>query len=524
MSRDKWIVWGNHRSASGDEIAVGQPLADLTTHLLVSGTTGSGKSTLLRNLALQATDAGATVIVIEPHGDLVLHPQEGILSALSEDQLRRTTVVDLASAWPPQMNLVTSGIEAGRSVAVQGAMRTIRTMDDASYSVAIQMRAILENALYVLMSQADRDGTETSLLQLQQFLEEETFREQVIRRAGADAMEAKRFWTRTLAEWGERKGSGNDILAVPLRRTSQFLRDDRFRRSLALPTLAPELALNIGELLDGPEPRLLLVPLQGPVLGESAKRVFGSLFLQAVTSTLLARGSSGKARRQTLIIIDEFPDFAGEDMGELVKLLLAQARKFGASVVLGTQFLAQLPRDVQAEIRANCNNKIALATQDGQDAKAVVGAMAAASIAPLDIQNIEKWHGYARLRVNQAPQPPFYFAALPPLPRLQDGSRPAINGHSPRLPRGLAALQTLHQRAAGGEVEALLEELSALTNDEFAQLVNQQVAANRYAAQQLLTRPELEPDPVQRALSISRAKHGLPWWFYEAQYRRLRVV
>lgn len=523
MSHEKWIVWGNHLSASGERIAVGQPLADLTTHLLVSGTTGSGKSTLLRNLALQAADAGATVIVIEPHGDLVLHPQEGILAALSEDQLRRTTVVDLASSWPPQMNLVTSGIEAGRSVAVQGAMRTIRTMDDASYSVAIQMRAILENALYVLMSSADRDGQETSLLHLQQFLEEATFRESIIRRAGADAMEAKRFWNRTLAEWSERKGGGVDILAVPLRRTSQFLRDDRFRRSLALPTLAPELALDIGALLDGPEPRLLLVPLQGPVLGETAKRVFGSLFLQAVTNTLLARGSSGKARRQTLIIIDEFPDFAGEDMGELVKTLLAQARKFGASVVLGTQFLAQLPRDVQAEVRANCNNKIALATQDSKDAKAVVEAMASPSVTPLDVQNIEKWHGYARLRVNQAPQPPFYFAALPPLPHLENGRHAASNGHRGRPPRGLEALQALHQRAAGGEVEALLAELTALTNEQFAQLVQQQVTANRYAAQQLLSRPALEPDPVARALQISRAKHGLPWWFYEAQYRRLRT-
>ena len=517
---DKWIAWGHHTSSSGERLPVGQPLADLTTHMLVSGTTGSGKSTLLRNLALQAADAGATVIVIEPHGDLVLHPKEGIVAALTDDQLRRTTVVDLASDWPPQMNLVTSGIEAGRSAAVAAAMNTIRTMDDASYSVAIQMRSILENALYVLMSRAAQAGAETSLLELQKFLEEATYREQTIRRARADALEAKRFWDRTLLEWSERKGGGADILAVPLRRTSQFLRDDRFRRSLALPALAPELALNIGDLMDGAEARILLVPLQGPLLGETAKRVFGTLFLQAVTNTLLARGSSGKARRQTVIIIDEFPDFAGEDMGELVKVLLAQARKFGASVILGVQFLAQLPRDVQDEVRANCNNKIALATQDEVDAKAVVKAMASPLVKAIDVQNIERWHGYARLRVKQAPQPPFYFATLAPLPALPS------SGHASRPvgrpPQGLAALAELHARVANGEVGAVVEELTTRPNEQFAALVEQQVRANRYSAQKLLSRPDLMPDPVARALAISRTKHGLPWWFYEAQYRRLR--
>ena len=43
------------------------------------GHSGCGKSTFLRHLACQFFSLGGTVIVIEPHGDLILDEEEGIL-------------------------------------------------------------------------------------------------------------------------------------------------------------------------------------------------------------------------------------------------------------------------------------------------------------------------------------------------------------------------------------------------------------------------------------------------------------
>lgn len=528
--RDPWIVWGHHLDAYGEETAVGQPLADLKTHVSITGTTGSGKSTALRNLALQVADLGGTVIVIEPHGDLILHPEEGILAALTDEQLRRTTVVDLAAPWPPQINLAAAGLKAGRSVAVKTAMQCIRVMDDASWSGAIQMRQIMENALALLLA---TEGDEASLLGLQKFLTSKPYRTQVLARVGQDALEAYDFWDRTLKEWETRKGGGSEIVAVPLRRVGQFLQDERFRRSLSLPALAPELELDIGRLMDDRDARIILVPLQAPKLGEQAKRVFGTLFMQDVTNTFLARSSADQtARRQTLVIIDEFADMAGGDVGELVKVLLAQARKFGASVVLGTQFLSQLPREVQDEVNGNCNNKVVLLAAGQKDAKAAVESLATDRVAPLDVLNIEKYHGYAKLRVDRAPQPPMYFRTLAPLPTLPRGSDGGTESGTAskqgrvRVPRKLEQLNELHRLAAADphRAAAAIEQLMRLNAYQFETLVKQQVEANHYAAHQLLAHPEMEPDPVQRALQISRAQHGLPWWFYEAQYRKIRTA
>ncbi|RMD57999.1 hypothetical protein D6833_13340, partial [Candidatus Parcubacteria bacterium] len=46
------ILLGEQEDEAGNRHKIGVPLADLTTHGFMIGTTGSGKSTALRNLAV----------------------------------------------------------------------------------------------------------------------------------------------------------------------------------------------------------------------------------------------------------------------------------------------------------------------------------------------------------------------------------------------------------------------------------------------------------------------------------------
>ena len=127
--REKWIVMGNHRSTWGKDEYVGLPMSDLTTHTCVSGSTGSGKSTFLRGLAKQFFELGGVVIVIEPHGDLILDAQEGILADLPPHLLDRVAVLDFAGPCPPQLNLTTMDLPRGRSLAVDTAMNCIEVVE-----------------------------------------------------------------------------------------------------------------------------------------------------------------------------------------------------------------------------------------------------------------------------------------------------------------------------------------------------------------------------------------------------------
>ena len=121
-TREPWIIIGDYIDTWGDATRVGLPMADLKVHTSVLGTTGSGKSTFLRHLACQFFSLGGTVIVIEPHGDLILVAEEGILASLPSDQLHRAAVLDFAGPSPPQFNLAGSSLRYGRSVAVDMAM------------------------------------------------------------------------------------------------------------------------------------------------------------------------------------------------------------------------------------------------------------------------------------------------------------------------------------------------------------------------------------------------------------------
>lgn len=526
---ERWLMLGSSPDTRGEELPVAIPMDALKLHMAVLGATGSGKSTFLRNLALQFFDAGGDVIVIEPHGDPIYDPEEGLLVALQAEQLAQVTLLDLGSRCPPQINLATAGRSAGRAAAVETAARCIQVMDDTSWEANIRMREILENALHLLLVTQTDEGEEPSLLALQQFLTRPDVRAQQVERAqgarGYEILEVRDYWQRTLESWENSKDGGASILEVPQRRLRQFFGDPTFYRTLALPALAPEQELDIARMLDDPEPRMILVPLHR--LGtDVAKRVVGTLFMQMVLHAFFARAHIPREkRRQTLVILDEFATLAGGAVGEMTRVLLAQARKFGASLVLGMQSLSQLPREVRDEVKNNTNHKVVLMTAGPDDAKLAVELLGSDQLTATDVGNIERFAGYARLHAH-GPQPPCYFRAQAPLPRVPDAGRPrAARPTPPPQHPALGELLALHTQAAEAErtgaAGPFYAGLRHLSNDQFAALVAAQLALNAHTAVRLVAEPDLIPDPVARVQLLSAARHGLPAWLREAQYQRL---
>ena len=525
--RERWIVVGNYRDTWGREDYVGLPMADMTTHTCVSGSTGSGKSTFLRSIAKQFFDLGGVVIVIEPHGDLILDEQEGILADLPTDMLDRVAVLDFAGPCPPQLNLTAIDLPRGRSLAVDTAMNCIEVVEAAGWEGGVRLREILEHTLHFIL---EKEGTAASMLDAQMFLVDDTLRtkwleEMKSAEKQAELGESLPYLKQLLAMTEGAKGKGDQPLQYPLRRVGRFFRNEYLRRSLSLPLINPRHAFDLDRLMNQRSKKgtLILVPLRARDVGDDAKRVIATLLMQSISNIFLSRSDMPKAERpQTMVMIDEFADLAGTGVGPIIQTLLAQARKFGASIVLATQSLAQLPREVQTEVRINTNNKIVLRPTDSEDAKAGIANLGTALLKPEDLLNVEAWSGYARLLVHGAPQPPFYFQSLPPIPM---SSRPRRLSFKTVPERPLSPLLAeVWQLAATDPKKAALAiaALTRLADADFQALVEAQWEQQTYEKERLLLTPELEPNPVERALRISRAQFGLPWYFYEAYYRRLR--
>lgn len=508
--REKWLVLGHHTDAWGKEIPVGVPLADMTTHGNIIGTTGSGKTTLMGNQVLQVAMLGGTVVVLEPHGEMILDPHEGILARLPPWALHRVTVIDLNATHPPQFNVAAMGLRGGVNVAVDYAMNALRNMEPESWDGLVRGRQVLRHALNLLLK---AKGAAASMSDLYTFLDDAQSRRKTLQATSDKTNPSYLFWEKFEQTAATKKDEGEHILDPARRRVDGFLLDDRFRWSLALPILHPQAEIRFDKLLAQPG-RIILVPFQSLRLGENVRRVFGTLFLDAVINACMSR----KEHHMTVVFMDEMGDLAGVgDIDRLTSKMFAETRKYKLGSVFATQYPAQLPKALKQAAESLTGLKIILNLKSGTDAKEALTNLATPGLRPDDILNIEKFHGYARTTVHKATQPTYSFKALPPLDfsGWEGDNRIEVK---PYDGQDFTELDWLHKMAP----EEAIAYLVNLRESHFQRLVHAQAKANRYIVQSLLQNPGQMPNQVEAALAISRYRHGFHWTWYEAQYRRLR--
>ncbi len=523
MSTGPWIVLGTQEDEEGREHRIGVPLADLKTHGFIIGTTGSGKSTLLRNLALQAFGLGASVAVIEPHGDLCLD----LLAAVPDEGLHRVVYVDVTGVQPPSIPLLTLGLAGGLDAAVDAAMSVLRMAEPASWDQSLRMREVLRHTLRVVL---DALGPEASLVAVDRFLSpgEDLFRDTVLSRVSEENARSKGFAQDEIAaalEGVRGKGGLRESILAARRRVEIFVTDYRLRRVMALPPLGPTLSLR--HLLA--EGKMALLPVNQAVIGEKVSGVVAMLFMQMAKTAFLGRVER-TARQQALLIIDEFAAMAGAETGgqevaDITGTLLAEARKFGASVILATQSAAQLTPEVAKKVQINTNLKVILLVSDPEEARQAARILGSDLVTDTDIRSLPRFHGYVRAMVHRQPMPPALLKMLPPLRLERVPFRDGV--HTPEPPevsdlwhrvramaRGLADPEDV---AAAREVVAFLRSLS---EEDWRQVVRDARAWNRYHAARLLAEPHRVPDRAERPRRISRMLYGLPWWLREAHFWR----
>jgi hypothetical protein len=123
--------------------------------------------------------------------------------------------------------------------------------------------------------------------------------------------------------------------------------------------------------------------------------------------------------------------------------------------------------------------------------------------------------------------PACYLAALPPI--FLSEPEQAVRVDIPPLPRLSAETTQVYELSKDAtdpdkpeEVKDLIDRLCSMDSETFHAVVDEMVAANRYTAFTLLSKPDLEPDKVKRAKLVSGYLYGLQWWLRDAYYNRLR--
>ena len=522
MSKKKMIILGVEEDENGQENKIGLPLKDLTTHGFMFGTTGSGKSTALLNLALQTFDLGASTAILEPHGDLCLDA----LKSIPDGALDRVVYLAFDGPQLPSIPLMTLGLGGGIDVAVGAAMSVMRMAEPGSWDQSTRMREVLRHSSRVIL---DALGWQASILALDRFLtaSESAFRDRILSKVSDENSRSRDYCQYEVAAAldGEKKGGAGmkESVLGAQRRLEIFVTDRRFRRSLALPALGPR--INISRMLAAN--KLLLLPVNKAELGGKVSGLVSMLFMQMVQSAFLSRTDRSQ-RNQAVIIIDEFAAMAGAESGgkevaEITNVLLAEARKFGASVMLATQSAEQLGPDVRKKVAINTNQKIILLVSDPGEANQAATILGDERINDTDIRAIPRFHGYVKVMVDKQPMPPTLLKMLPPV-RLEEEPAYFASPERPEVSSEWKKIRELAKDAFDPDSAVdnvpVIQHLRKVDDDTWAQVVHDAVNWNRYQAGRFLADPQLEPDRIKRAKKISRALYALPWWLREAHYWR----
>ena len=307
---------------------------DRATHLYVVGATGTGKTKFLEYLIKQDIEKGNGFGVIDPHGDLI-EDVKGLLAlryAPDEPELTdRVILIDPADknytvTFNP-LERIPGISEAELASELVGALKTIW-----KDSWGARMEEMLINSFIALSE------NNMTLAELPYLLTDYYFRESVVLniRNPVTRQYFKVFnsWTPKMrAFWAE----------STLNKINAFLVDDRIRYILS----NPKSSFNMREAIDNQ--KIVLIKLDKGKLKESAD-LLGSLFMAKIQMAAFSRSDLPQNKRIPFYMyIDEFQSFASDSF----MVILSEARKYGLSLIMAHQSLAQIPEELRSLILGN---------------------------------------------------------------------------------------------------------------------------------------------------------------------------
>ncbi|MCC7540583.1 MAG: type IV secretion system DNA-binding domain-containing protein [Deltaproteobacteria bacterium] len=313
--------------------------------MLVVGKTGAGKSTLLRALLHREAVTGRAAALIDPHGDLA----DEVLADLPRFRRNDLVLLDPTESTCRGLNPL-RGLSAGaRHLVVANVLAAIRKLfPDNAWGARTEH--LLRHAL--LAAAEVRGGT---IADAARMLYDDDHRAWILRQVADPGVLG--FWTREFAGYG--KSFAAEAAAAPANKLGALLSSPPV--SSVLTKTRPR--LDMAKALA--RSAFVVARLSKGALGEEAARFLGGLVLGMFQSAIFARAATPPAsRKRVTLVVDE-----ATSLPETILLeLLAEGRKFGASIIVATQGLAALPPDVRAGLLANAGAIVAFRV-GGDDAE-----------------------------------------------------------------------------------------------------------------------------------------------------------
>jgi hypothetical protein len=308
--------------------------ADRSNHFYVIGATGTGKTKFLEYLIRQDIEKGNGFGVIDPHGDLIEDIKGFLVLRYEPDDEIISNWVILIDPADPDFTVTFNPLEKvpGVPIAEQANELISAFRKIWSDSWGVRMEDLMRNSLIAL------GEAELTLTELPQFLNNRGVRQGILEKVSHPLAQEyfKRFDTmtdRSQVTWIE----------PIMNKINAFFSDERIRHIFS----SEKSSFNIREIMD--RQKILLIKLDKGKLKDSAD-LLGSLLMAKIQMAAFSRSDILQRKRVPFYLyIDEFQNYASESFS----IVLSEARKYGLSLIMAHQTLAQIPEELKSLILGN---------------------------------------------------------------------------------------------------------------------------------------------------------------------------
>ena len=381
----------------GESREIRMTKADRVRHLYVLGQTGTGKTTLLKNMIVEDIKAGKGVCFIDPHGSDV----QDILANIPKERIDDVIYFDPSyTPRPFALNMLEyDPTHPEQKIFVVNELLSIFKKLYASTPEAMgpAFEQYFRNATMLVMEDPETGNT---MLEIPRVLADATFRNLKISRCKNPIV--VQFW-RDIAAKSTGEASLANMVPYITNKFDVFLSNDVVR-----PIIAQEKSsFNFRDIMDNK--KIILVNLAKGKLGEMNANLIGLVLVGKILMAALSRVDSfGTQLPDFYLYIDEFQNISTDSISSI----LSEARKYGLSLNIAHQFIAQLDPGIKDAVFGNVGSMAVFRV--GADDAQFLESQFAPIFKASDIMKIDNHNAYLKMLINGKPVPPFNIETMPP--------------------------------------------------------------------------------------------------------------
>ena len=434
---------GEARKSSGVRVPVYLPRDALTRHMMLVGRTRMGKTTVAQHIACWAMrQPGRAVVIVDPHRDMV----DSLLGHVPQNRIDDVVLIDLADDdFVPGFNVLDVD-QVGDPERVVEAFVDVAYILWAGYwgpRMVVPLRMLLM-ALTLANTQRspDQQFTILALAPLISLTRERRshFLREVLPKDDPRSEHVIAYFE---TEYDDLTPSFQERVISPvLSKARAFEFNSRIR------AMVGQSASTINPWRFVADGKIVLFHTARPTVGDEFASFMGSLVLNYVRRAILAQGARpAEERVATSVIVDESQTMAAVDYASI----MAEAQKFGGSLVLSTQGLSLLEPSMQRENLARVAvDRQLLANTDtlmvfrvaGDDAARISERELGEEVPPATLTNLPQYTAYVRTVVGRQVVAPFAVETKP------------MPGENPEVRARLLAMRARYSLAHGEAMRA----------------------------------------------------------------------